>query len=42
MSATLNNISLYIPRVFAGYSEKEIYDIIDEQGIGKLERVDLK
>jgi hypothetical protein len=41
MSATLNNISLYIPRVFAGYSEKEIYDIIDEQGIGKLERVDL-
>jgi len=41
MSATLNNISLYIPRVSADYSEQEIYDIINDKGLGKLKNVDL-
>ena len=41
MSDTLKNISLYIPRVFAGYSEQEIYDIIDDKGLGKLKKIDL-
>lgn len=39
--SSIKNISLFIPRVSAEYSERDIYNIIDNEGYGKLKKIDL-
>lgn len=41
MSNTLNNISLYIPHIFANFSKEDIAHVFEEQKIGKVKNIDL-
>jgi hypothetical protein len=40
MSATIQNISLYIPHIFANYTKEDVAKVFDDQNIGKVKNID--
>jgi len=40
MSATIKNISLYIPHIFANYTKEDVAKVFDDQNIGKVKNID--
>lgn len=41
MSATIQNISLYIPHIFANYTKEDVSKVFEDQNIGKVKNIDL-
>jgi hypothetical protein len=40
MSATIQNISLYIPHIFANYTKEDVAKVFDDLNIGKVKNID--
>jgi hypothetical protein len=40
MSATIQNISLYIPHIFANYTKEDVAKVFDDQNIGNVKNID--
>jgi len=40
MSATIQNISLYIPHIFANYTKDDVAKVFNDQNIGKVKNID--
>jgi hypothetical protein len=40
MSSAINNISLYIPHIFANYSKENVSKVFEDLGIGKVKNID--
>ena len=40
MSAIIQNISLYIPHIFANYTKEDVAKVFNDQGIGKVKNID--
>jgi hypothetical protein len=40
MSATIQNISLYIPHIFANYTKDDVVKVFNDQNIGKVKNID--
>jgi heat shock protein HspQ len=41
MSATIQNISLYIPHIFANYTKEYVSKVFEDHNIGKVKNIDL-
>jgi len=40
MSATIQNMSLYIPHIFANYTKEDVAKVFDDQNIGNVKNID--